>query len=114
MAENSQDNGFGNSFFGGVGSPQPKPRTKSYGMFGYVPDAFSEKTLKIGEGDPREAKKKAREEAAKRAQEEQEAEEAAKKKSEEDAIDGETEPKPEEPQVEETAKPHPVHEAVSQ
>ena len=33
--------------FTGVGSGQPTPRTKTMGMFGYIPDAFTSKSLEF-------------------------------------------------------------------
>ena len=41
----------------GVGSPAPKPRELSGGMFGYLPDAFDSKSLKIGQEDPHRKRK---------------------------------------------------------
>lgn len=37
------------NLFTGVGSGKPTPRTKAGGMFGYVPEAFEQKSLEFSE-----------------------------------------------------------------
>ena len=42
------------SLFTGTGSDRPTPRTKTMGMFGYIPDAFTSKSLQFdGDTTPR-------------------------------------------------------------
>ena len=100
------------SIFCGVGSPRPKPRVLNANFFGYVPDAFDSKSLKVGEEAPADKRKRLAKEAEERAKEEEE-EEERRKQEEEEAAQAEEEV-PEEVEVEEeVAGPLPVSEAVS-
>ena len=100
------------SIFCGIGSPKPKSRVLNANLFGHVPDAFDDKSLKIGEEAPSDKRKRLAKEAEEKrlAEEEAAAEEARKKEEEEKAA---AENGTEEPEVEEeTAAPLPVSEAV--
>lgn len=94
--------------FLGVGSPQPKSRQLTGGMFGHLPDAFDSKTLDIGGETPfqRREREKAEAEKARKAAEEGEASQNG-----EDAPDAE--PVPDVEEEEEVVAPMPVSEAVS-
>ena len=55
MSKDSRDDiPVGQNLFTGVGSGRPTPRTKAGGMFGYVPDAFTSKSLEFSENSPKE------------------------------------------------------------
>ena len=53
-APEGADNSVQACLFTGVGSVRPTPRTKTMGMFGYIPDAFTSKSLEFnGDSSPR-------------------------------------------------------------
>ena len=92
--------------FLGVGSPQPKSRQLTGGMFGHLPDAFDSKTLDIGGETPFQKRERAKAEAEKARKE---AEESKANQNGKDDPDAEPVPDTEE----EVAAPMPVSEAVS-
>ncbi len=98
----SRDHQEGSCLFTGVGSPQPKSRQLSGGMFVHRPDAFDEKSLKIGHPDPSRIRKVPVEDKPEEIKEEEKQENGTE----------ETEPTPAEPEVKPVA-PMPVFEGVS-
>ena len=111
MAErngNGQSPTGGGNILLGFGSPRPQPRVKTYGMFGHVPDAFDEKSIKIGDDHEKRLKAQREKELAKEASKEKEEEKEEKKEN------GTDEAKVEEEHVDVTdaAGPLQVSEAV--
>ena len=94
------------AIFLGVGSPQPKSRQLTGGMFGHLPDAFDSKTLDVGGETPYQKREREKAEAEKA---KKDAEENEANQNGDDQPDAEPVPDVEE----EVAAPKPISEAVS-